>query len=82
MACGLRPVTEPIRKRHLWLLMPGFPIQWWKREIIVMIANTVGRFLFLDDKTLVTGDKKMVAVLVELNVNIGLPEEIEITCSS
>ena len=79
---GFDPIIEPIKKRHLWLLMPGFPIQWWKREIIVMIVNTVGRFLFLDDKTFVTGDRKMVAVLVELNVTIGLPEEIEITCGS
>ena len=46
------------------------------------IANSVGRFIFLDDKTLVTGDKKMVAVLVEFNVTIGLPAEIEITCGS
>ena len=38
--------------------------------MLVEVANLVGKFIFLDDQILISGDERMVSMLVEFNLSI------------
>jgi hypothetical protein len=75
---AFNPLREPILKRHLWMLIPGLPLHLWSKEILVEIANKVGKYIYVDEDALFSLDRKMARVLVEFQVMGGLPEEIDI----
>lgn len=75
------PLTEPIRKRHLWLLLPGFPLQWWIKEILIRVINSVGKFVYVYERSLISDQKKLASILVEFNVTLRLLTELEILYS-
>ena len=72
------PLRERVKKRHLWVLLPGLPLPLWNREIMEGIGNTIGRFVAVEDDFLHTFDKRMAKILVEMDLISGLPAEIEI----
>ena len=73
------PVSAPVRKRHLWVILPGFPLHWWKQEILILVANALGTFVQVDQSTFRSFDKRCASVMVEFDVTEGLPAELEIT---
>ena len=44
------------------------------------IANTIGIFVSMDDDFHLAFDKRVAWVLVEMDVSLGLPAEVEIPC--
>ena len=74
------PLRERVTKRHLWVLLPSLPFPLLSKSILEGIANTVGRFVAVDDDFHLTFDKRMARVLVEMDVSHGLPAEVEILC--
>jgi hypothetical protein len=69
---------EHIRFRHLWVLFPGCSLALWSLEAFKEIENSLGKFLHVDPKHLVGSDQRMGKILVEIDVNEGLPAEIDI----
>jgi hypothetical protein len=41
---GFDPVTEYFQFRHIWVLLPGLPIQFWNEDAFRAIGNELGRF--------------------------------------
>jgi hypothetical protein len=76
--CEFHPDREPIKIRHLWLKLPGLPLQFWSREALEAIANTVGRFITVDEDNFFSLERKIAKVLIEINIEDGLPAEIRI----
>ena len=74
------PLREWVTKRHLWVLLPSLPFPLWNLNILEGIANTIGRFVAVDEDFHLSFDKMMAQVLVELDVSLGLPAEVEILC--
>lgn len=72
------PETAPIRKRHIWAILLGFPLPWWKLEILIQTANSLGKFVQLDLASLQSFDKICATIMIEVDVTNGLPAEIEI----
>ena len=73
---------EQIIKRHLWVLMPALPFPLWSKDILIGIANTIGRFVALEKYFHTSFNKRTARVLVELDVSRGLFPDIEIDCNS
>lgn len=69
---------EPLIFRHLWVIFPGFPLVFWNFEAFTTIGNAIGKFLHVDLKHLTGSDRRMGRILVEVDLNEGLPEQIEI----
>lgn len=46
---GFNPLLKYIRKRHMWVVLKGFPIQLWTREVMIDVANLLGKFIYVDD---------------------------------
>ena len=44
------------------------------------ISNTIGRFVAMEDDFQHSFDKRMVNILVEVDISEGLPTDIEILC--
>ena len=65
-------------KHHLWVLLPSLPFPLLRKIILEGIANTVGRFVAVDDDFHLSYDKRMARVLVEMDISHGLPAEVEI----
>ena len=75
-------VKERVTKQHLWVIMHALPFPLWSKDILIGIANSIGRFVALEKDFHSSFDKRAARVLVELDVSHGLLPEIEIDCNS
>jgi len=75
---GFNPAYEQHQVRHLWVSLWGLPVQFWYRNLLVRLANTIGKFLFMDDSMIRSHEKRRALILVEFQMGDGLPEEIDI----
>jgi hypothetical protein len=73
------PHLENFRKRSFWMLLPDFPLEYWSIWVFEAIANSVGKFIFFDELALRKHNKRIVWLLVELDLDRGLPDTIDIT---
>ena len=74
------PLRECVKKRHFWVLLPGLPLPLWNCSVMEGIGNTIGHYVTVEDDFLHAYDKRMAKILVEMDLNSGLPAEIEILC--
>jgi hypothetical protein len=72
------PVTEYFSLRHMWVLLPGLPLQLWNEGAMQAIENSLGKFIMVDRTTLSAASRKVGRILVEMDIHLGLPEVIEI----
>lgn len=72
------PAKERLLFRHLWVLLPGFPLHFWTLDVCVGIGNRLGRFLFVDESIFSSADKRVARILVEIDISQGLLEELTI----
>jgi hypothetical protein len=75
---NFNPVTEYFSFHHIWVLLPGLPLQLWNSKALELIGNTLGSFLMVDEQALHTVDKQMEKVLVEVDIHAGLLETLDI----
>jgi len=75
---NFNPEHSRLRVRHLWVSLWGLPVQFWDRKLLVDLANQIGKFLFLDDGLFSSHDKRRALLLVEFDLDEGLPEGIDI----
>lgn len=64
-------------RRHL-MLLPGFPLELWTQNVLEGLANSVGKFIRIDNKNMFGMEKKIARVMLEFNITRGLPAEVEI----
>ena len=74
------PLRERIKKRHLWVLLPSVPFPLWRCSLLEGIANTIGQFVAVEEDFMLTYDKRMAKILVEMDIFEGLLAEVEILC--
>ena len=77
---GFDPLTERVTIRHLWVLFPALPYPLWNKDILVALANMIGRFVALEKDFHLIFEKWMAKVLVEVDITKGLIPKIEIDC--
>ena len=68
-------------KHQLWVLLTHIPFPLWNKHILEGIANSIGRFVAMDEDFHISFDKRMAQVLVELDISLGLPAKVEILCN-
>ena len=74
------PLRERVMKHHLWVLLPSLPFPLWSKGILEGIANTIGRFVSIEEDFHLIFDERMAKVLVGIDISSGLPAEIKILC--
>jgi hypothetical protein len=47
------PATEFFSFRHVWVLLPGLPLNLWNKNALMAIGNLLGHFLKVDEASLV-----------------------------
>jgi hypothetical protein len=72
------PTTEHFQYRHLWVLLPGLPLHLWNEGALRAIGDALGKFISLDNKSLVNSSWKVGRILVEMDIHCGLLEAIDI----
>jgi hypothetical protein len=72
------PRTEHFQYRHLWILLPGFPLHMWNEGALRAIGDALGRFIMLDISIMEKSVRKVGRILVEVDIHGGLPEELVI----
>jgi hypothetical protein len=72
------PAIDYFRICHLWVLLPGLPLQYWTEKALAAIGNELRRFISFDDNILKDSDRKMARILVDLDVHAGLPKTLDI----
>ena len=74
------PLRERISKRHLWVMLPHLPFPLWNKNVLEGIANSIGWFVAIETNFLLDFDKRVARVLVEMDVSLGLPADVEVLC--
>jgi hypothetical protein len=46
------PAQEYFHFRHLWILLPGLPLNLWNKSALMAIGNALGCFICVDDNAL------------------------------
>jgi hypothetical protein len=72
------PSTDYFHFHHLWVLLPGLPLQLWTEKALEAIGNELGRFICFDDSSLKGSDRRLARILVEIDIHSGLLESLEI----
>jgi len=75
---GFNPTTEYFSFPHLWVLLPNLPLQFSNHRVLKVIGNCLGHFIGVDEDVLLTSDKRMAKILVEVDTHAGLSEVLEI----
>jgi hypothetical protein len=75
---SFNPSTEYFSYRHLWVLLPGLPLQLWNQQALELIGSSLGRFLTVDTASMESNERKMAKIMVELDIHAGLPEVLNI----
>ena len=65
---------------HLWVLLPSLPFPLWNHSLLEGISNTIGWFITVEEDFMLTFDKRMGKILVEMDISEGLPTKVEILC--
>jgi hypothetical protein len=68
---AFNPDTEYFQLRHIWVLLPGLPLQFWNEDALVAIGNSLGSFLALELDLLSASYRKIGKIMVELDVHRG-----------
>ena len=69
------PYKKKMDKCHLWLLLLGLPLQFRTKEILVNLANHLGKYIFVNPSLLRASERSLARVLVEFEMFEGLLEE-------
>ena len=77
---GFNPCTYPFIIQHHWVLLIGFCIELQQSKVFQMVGNQLGKSIFFDEIRLRSNNKKMVVLLIELDISKGLISELEIVC--
>jgi len=72
------PTTKYFSFCHLWVLLPGLPLQMWNAKVLEAIGNVLGHFIKVDEVALHSHGKIMTKVMVEVDIHAGLLESLEI----
>ena len=74
---GFNPLMDTLSGRFLWIILPDFSLELWSVHIFTNIAILVGRFVYFEEKSLRWNNKRLAWVLVEMDLEMGFPNEIE-----
>ena len=74
------PLREKVVKHHLRVIISALPFPFWNKRLLEGIANTIGRFVALEEDFMSVFDKRKAKVLVEMDISQGLPSEVDILC--
>jgi hypothetical protein len=43
------PIHEPMHIQHLWVLLPGLPLEFYNDKALVYIENQIGNLIVLEE---------------------------------
>lgn len=75
---GFDPRHKKLDKRHLWVILPGFPIHFWNIKGFMGITNSTRKFIMMEDNQLLGFSRKNPRILVEISVGDRLSEDVEV----
>ena len=72
------PWREKLQKRHSWVVLLIFPVQWWNFKDFMEVGNSIGHFIMIEESSLLWLDWQMLNILIELDITEGLLDEVKI----
>lgn len=63
------PKKEQIQRHHFWVLLPSLPLEFWNKETIMAIKNTLGCFFHVEPNILTSEDKRIGKFSIEIDVH-------------
>jgi len=78
LAPGFHPFTNTFNKRNLWMILPDFLIEIWSLPIMEAVANTAGKFIYFDPRSLNWSNKRSSWILAEFDLELGLLDSIKV----
>ena len=61
-------------KRHLWVIFLGFPLHCWNLKGFMVVVNSIGKFILIEEENLMGFEWKTPHVLVEIDMEEGVPK--------
>ena len=68
---------EPQNVQQVWVILPGIPMMFWKKEILEAIGGKIGKFIAMEENWEQKIDKICTKILIEVNLRHRLFKEID-----
>ena len=72
------PSTAVITKTPIWVRLPNLPVHLWHVSVFLAIAETLGRYLFVDSSQNENGLYTYGRFCAEIDISRGLPDQINL----
>ena len=72
------PRMSTLAKRHLWVILPSFPLFCCNINAFTVVANSTGNFIYIEDSHLLESDRIFPKVLVDMDMEYWLPKSLEV----
>jgi hypothetical protein len=77
MDVGFNPRKETAYIQPIWICLPRLPVELWNKDVLNTLGDGIGKFLSMEANFHSKVDKKVIKILVEIDLHKGLLEEIE-----
>jgi len=75
---SFNPLRKTPKNKLIWVKFPGFPLEFWTKEVFTDIGNAIGKFIYVDPRCLGARDKRIAWVLIEKYFGEAFPDHIEL----
>ena len=69
---NFNPSREKQTRRHIWMLLPSFPLELWTKDVLEGLENSVKKIIMVDKNSLHGMNKMVARVMVELDIAKGI----------
>lgn len=75
---GYDPLKNTPSNNLIWVKLPNLPLEFWSRETLTEIGNSIGRFVYVDPWCLGKKYKRIAWILIKKAYRGVFPDHIEI----
>jgi hypothetical protein len=72
------PLKESMVVMKVWVILPGFPLDFWSREALEAIGNKLGSFVKLEPNWDSKKDRRWAWIMIEVDIREGLVGSIDL----
>lgn len=76
---GFDPLKNTPSHSMIWVKLPNLPLELWTMEILALIGNAIGKFIYVDPWVRGEKDKRIAWILIDIPYKGGYPDQIDIT---
>lgn len=76
------PRVGKVTIQPIWVKLLALPLEFWNDHMLMRIGNSIGGFPGIDERTEISVMKIVEFILVRIDLELGLPKNVEVVVRS